>query len=1129
MPRILDNVQDTLLRALEEVLIDSYRADFCVGYFHLRGWGRLAEYIDLFTGENGSCCRVLVGMQKPPEAQMRELQSAWGAEKDVDSRVAARLLREIVNNFREQIEFGVPTSSAEATLRKLARQIREGKVRVKLFLRYPLHAKLYLVYRLDRVTPIIGFVGSSNLTFAGLSEQGELNVDVVEQDAARKLSEWFETRWNDDYSVDISEELARLIETSWAREELLSPYLVYLKMAYHLSEDARLGAHQFKLPRDLQSDLLDFQAAAVQLCARILYKRGGVLLGDVVGLGKTLMATAVAKIFQEDDGSNTLIICPPKLQQIWDWHVSNYGLAARVLSLGRVIEELPYMPRFRTVIIDESHNLRNREGKRYRIIRDYIEVNEPRVILLTATPYNKHFTDISNQIRLFVDEEQDIGIRPERFFQWWSVQGFNEADFIARFQTSPRSLRAFEQSAYTEDWRDLMRLFMVRRTRQFILRNYAHYDAEKGRYYVMMNNRRQYFPIRVPHTLSFPMSEQDPTDQYARLFAEPVVGVIESLALPRYGLALYLVLGAERMANEAEKQLLENLNRAGKRLIGFCRTNLFKRLESCGYSFLFSIKRHILRNMVTLYALEQDKPIPLGTQDASLLDTALNDTEDSDTLVDDELTNDAIAEVTPEDMDDLQSYRQMAASVYSMYEQQFARRFKWISPKFFRKEQLKQDLQTDAERLLALLQMAGRWRAQNDQKLHQLVHLVCHKHREEKVLIFTQFADTALYLGQQLAALGIADAQVVTSQTSDPVSVARRFSPRSNGGLREGETELRVLIATDVLAEGQNLQDCHIVVNYDLPWAIIRLIQRAGRVDRIGQQHENILVYSFMPADGVETIIRLRKRLIQRLKQNQEVVGTDEVFLGEEAQDKLRDLYTEKAGVLDDDSDDQDVDLTSIALEVWNSAPAELQEQAKNLPPVVYATRPAQADGDAPGVISYLRFRRDNEDLDVLVRLDEKGNVLSQSLATIFQAAACSPETPAIAPLNNHHDLVAKGVENALQEVQTLGGQLGTLRSIRRKLYERLKSYREQMRQQPTLFNQEDIANLDTLLAQIYRYPLRESARDAISRQMKLGIPDHDLLRIVWQLHQEDRLCQVTQSEQPVEPQILCSLGIRGR
>lgn len=295
----------------------------------------------------------------------------------------------------------------------MARQIRANKLKVKLFSRHPLHAKLYLIRRIDPIAPLIGFLGSSNLTLAGLGGQGELNVDVVDQDATNKLQQWFNERWNDKFSFDISEELAELIETSWTREELVSPYLVYLKMAHHLSEEARIGERQFKLPKDFQGVFLDFQTAAVQLCACLLYKHGGVLLGDVVGLGKTLMATAVAKIFQEDDGSNTAIICPPNLQPLWQLHVDRYGLAARVISLGQVIDELPKLSRFRTLIIDESHNLRNREGKRYKAIRDYIEWNDPRVILVTATPYNKQFTDLSNQLRLFVEEDQDLGIKPE--------------------------------------------------------------------------------------------------------------------------------------------------------------------------------------------------------------------------------------------------------------------------------------------------------------------------------------------------------------------------------------------------------------------------------------------------------------------------------------------------------------------------------------------------------------------------------------------------------------------------------------------------------------------------------------------------------------------------------------------
>jgi superfamily II DNA/RNA helicase len=154
--------------------------------------------------------------------------------------------------------------------------------------------------------------------------------------------------------------------------------------------------------------------------------------------------------------------------------------------------------------------------------------------------------------------------------------------------------------------------------------------------------------------------------------------------------------------------------------------------------------------------------------------------------------------------------------------------------------------------------------------------------------------------------------------------------------------ELRVLIATDVLSEGQNLQDCAIIVNYDLPWAIIRLIQRAGRVDRIGQQSDKILCYSFVPADGVERLIRLRARVRQRLIQNAEVVGSDETFFDDDKDDDLiRDLYTEKNGILDDDGDTE-VDLASYAYQIWKNATdadPSLVAKIESMPNVVYATK----------------------------------------------------------------------------------------------------------------------------------------------------------------------------------------------
>jgi SNF2 family DNA or RNA helicase len=262
---------------------------------------------------------------------------------------------------------------------------------------------------------------------------------VVDHDACRKLAQWFEDRWEDRWCIDISKELLAIIEESWAREEPIPPYHIYLKMAYHLSHEARAGLMEFRLPGDFGDKLFDFQVAVVKIAAHHLNTRGGVLIGDVVGLGKTLMATAVARIFEDDQDLETLIICPKNLIPMWEDYRSQYRLRARVLSLSRALQELPGLRRYRLVVIDESHNLRNREGKRYRAIQEYLRENESKVILLSATPYNKSYLDLSNQLRLFIGENADLGIRPERM-----LREIGETEFIRRHQSPMRSLAAYD-------------------------------------------------------------------------------------------------------------------------------------------------------------------------------------------------------------------------------------------------------------------------------------------------------------------------------------------------------------------------------------------------------------------------------------------------------------------------------------------------------------------------------------------------------------------------------------------------------------------------------------------------------------------------------------------------------------
>jgi superfamily II DNA or RNA helicase len=1117
MPRIFDNIDQSLLPALRETLLLSDRADFCVGYFNLRGWKQIDELIDRWSGGPGYCCRLLVGMQRLPQEELQEALNILHPDEGIDNQKAIRLKKRLAEEFRNQLMLGAPTDADEAGLRRLAAQLRSHKVIVKLFLRHLLHAKLYLLFGSDTTSPKVGYLGSSNLTFAGLAQQGELNIDIVEPDACQKLAQWFEDRWDDRWCIDISKELLEIIQESWAREDTLPPYYIYLKMAYHLSQEARTGLAEFRIPRDFGNKLFEFQIAAVKIAAHHLNKRGGVLIGDVVGLGKTLMATAVARIFEDDHDLETLIICPKNLVSMWEDYRTNYRLRGRVLSISRAIKELPKLRRYRLVLIDESHNLRNREGRRYHAIQDYIRKNESKVILLSATPYNKSYIDLSNQLRLFIAEDADVGVRPENL-----LREISETEFLRRHQCAVRSLAAFEKSAYADDWRELMRLYMVRRTRSFIQENYADTDPENGRRYLTFaDGSRSYFPTRVPKTLKFKIDDANKGDQYAQLYSPAVVDKINRLTLPRYGLGNYVHERPHDPPTSAEAKVIADLSRAGKRLMGFCRTNLFKRLESSGFAFVQSVERHILRNFVYLHAIEKGLPIPIGTQDTALLDSRFTDA-DQDLFAEDEEDegggNGQDGGLRTEDQ-----LRDRAAEVYKQYAGPLKRRFRWLPPVRF-VPQLAEDLRGDARVLLGILKRGGDWDPARDAKLDRLANLITRKHPGKKVLVFTQFADTVDYLATQLQARGIARMAAATGDTENPTRVAWQFSPESNEKRREvsPEQELQVLVATDILSEGQNLQDAAIVVNYDLPWAIIRLIQRAGRVDRIGQRAEQILCYTFLPADGVERIIRLRARVRQRLRENAEVVGTDEAFFDDDRNDQVvRDLFTEKAGILDGDAETE-VDLGSYAYQIWKNAidqRAELQRIIPDLPNVVYSTKGhVPVPGQPEGVLGFIRTADGN---DALAWLDRTGEPVTEAQFAILKAAECAPDTQPVRRLPNHHDLVRKAVELVAKEEKTVGGQLGRPSGARFRTYERLKRYADEVK--GTLFDSQELRRA---IEDIYNYPLRQVAVDTLNRQLRSGISDQDLASRVIELREEGRLSIIHDEEESQEPRIICSLGL---
>jgi hypothetical protein len=293
-------------------------------------------------------------------------------------------------------------------------------------------------------------------------------------------------------------------------------------------------------------------------------------------------------------------------------------------------------------------------------------------------------------------------------------------------------------------------------------------------------------------------------------------------------------------------------------------------------------------------------------------------------------------------------------------------------------------------------------------------------------------------------------------------------------------------------------------------------------VDRIGQESERVLCYSFLPEDGLESIIRLRARLRRRIEENAEVVGADEVFF-EGDPINLEDLYNEKAGILDAE-DDGEVDLASYAYQIWKNATDADPELSKIIPAmanVAYTTKShLTAEKSQDGVIVYTRTADDN---DILTWIDSKERIVTQSQLTILKAAECSPATQPLQKLQNHHKLVECAMGSVREAESSIGGQLGKRTGAKYRTYMRLVRYYDENKD--TLFVNDA---LKRAIDDLYKFPLREGAKDTLNRQLKAGVDDAQLAEIVVSLRTEDKLCVVSEVEiKQRDPQIICSLGMR--
>lgn len=1106
VPQIFDNTanETRLGTSLQNSLAYFQGVDVATGYLDLRGWAGFADLVDSKSdaADTNPVARVLVGMVMPSDAaaMLATLQDQvqppqYGSDlNDPERALAAK--HHLVRHLRTQLMRGVPNAAEQRTLRQLGTQLESGAVQMRVFTDAPLHGKTYIFRSPDNPIPtqrLYAYVGSSNLTAAGHFRNLELNVDVTDLDATTKLAGWFEARWGSRFSLPITTDLIELIEESWAAEQQPTPYEVYLKVCHSMSEDAREGMG-YVLPALMKDILLDYQETAVRTLARRIVRRGGTMLGDVVGLGKTLTAIATALMLENAEDFTTLVLCPKNLEAMWTEHLERFGLVgARVVPYSMVDRKLAEMKRFHLVICDESHNLRNSSTRASEAIKEYVRRNGSKVLLLTATPYNLAFADVANQIGLYIDDDEDLGIQPTEAMAKYP----NLRDKV---DGKVNTLRAFRESEEPEDWKRLMSDHLVRRTRSFVKRTAAKETialsdggTEEREYLQFANGERFHFPRREPRPLSLDFADDDP----AKLMEDDeTLDNVGDLSLPRYRLADYDDLRKPHTAEDST--ILDDIRSGRGNVSGFVRMGLFKRLSSSGHSFILSLQRQRARNELFIYAIDNKLAVPLGT------------------------IADQLFAVTDKDLEDVDEPAGSMAIRYEHLRERLPASTKWLNSTIL-KPSLRKDLDRDNRIITGMLDRYGTWDPSRDSKLNALVDLLTTTHTGQKVLVFTEYVDTADYVAGALAAAGIERVAVASGSSSEePALLARRFSPESNKLPGEDDPNaaprhpagepIDVLVATDVLSEGQNLQDSHVVVNYDLPWAIIRIIQRAGRVDRVGQRSDVVYVY-LITHEKVEQAIQLRQRIRRRLGDSAAAFGSDERFFGDDREiNILDDLYAGTMPNEDEfDSEQGEADAVSEAWLVWSRVKDKetaLAARIVRMQDMIHTTRAPRMHERRTGVACYASTAS-GVDAFAISETTESG--VNERLLTPLEALhifRADPTTPTVEMREDHYEREASLIREKLTVEMVAAGNL---RGLRKWVVDRLGQ---------SLFGTDAALAIGAMMER----PLTEYANNQLRQARRSKLHDQDLAELVRHLHDEERLVIGTSDKDDIT--IVCSIGV---
>ena len=925
IPTLIDNIEgNTLQKVLESLLVKSISLDIATGTFEIGAFLSLGK-----TWQHLDGIRLLMGdetTRRTKDELIKALQEATDAN---------------IESEKEQDD----TLHGLAAVREA---IRKGQITVRVYDKAKFHAKLN-VMRAQSLSPVdFATVGSSNFTRPGLTQNVELNTFITDATHIEKLNTWYDARWEE--ASEVKAELLRTIERH-LRE--YPPFTVYAKSLHAYFRGREKPADDWEENESvIYRTLSQYQKDGYHAALQIADTWNGALICDGVGSGKTYIGLMLLERYLRDN-KRVLLITPKSVEEsVWKSQINRqlqpeYGRLLREHydisrhtdfgRQGRINEgDLKYFREHKDVIIiDEAHHFRNPSSNRGQLLMEL--AGNKKLYLLTATPINNSVNDISHLINYFAQGNSghfaSIGMHDFR-------KHFRDIDKKLEDENVEVAEQVEEDDLLRQD--PVLKQVLIQRSRQYIK------DAE------MESGTHILFPERVIK----PTVDYSLRRVYRTLYDE--LQAAFDRHDPFLNLAIYNTV---KYHKNPEEQIV---NRQ-KQLIGLIRTLVLKRLESSWRAFEATIENLLLKmsdwlkkhaperfemwegtnrrwwRVVQEHILERLQEDGILSQHApENLQRAMisNPSEEEDDPASIETDDDFI----PDDHD---------------------------------VDQLFDDVVDDMNFLTALLsriyrlfyadQLANEPDTAQDDKLQQLLKLL-KEHPNEKILIFTEFCDTARYLYTQLQRAGFKNIEQIDSRRKvNREEIIERFSPCYNGKSPDNVAPVQTLITTDVLAEGLNLQDASIIINYDLHWNPVRLMQRIGRLDRrldpeiekqLNRIDPTVHVWNFLPPRELDDILRLRKRVDGKILRISRTLGIEGQFVSPDDDNETLRLFNERYDGTENVEERMNLERQRIS-----ELHPELWRQLPNLPMRLFSGKDV---GDEPPP-----FR--NRDGDP-IRLDRIGN-----------------------------------------------------------------------------------------------------------------------------------------------------------